>query len=84
MAIELPDIRQDARNVPNGVDVASMTLVGLAKDTWLQPNITYTLHKFKEAGQLIIPKVIRGVLTQLRACVIQFQNLLITLSILLN
>ena len=60
MAIELPDIRQDARNVPNGVDVASMTLVGLAKDTWLQPNITYTLHKFKEAGQLIIPKVIRG------------------------
>ena len=60
MAISIPAIRQDSRGVPNGYKVDKATLVGLAKDTWLQPNVTFTLHTFSQAGQVTIPKSIRG------------------------
>ena len=53
-------IRTDARNLPEGMDVAQLTLSGLAKETWLVPNMTYSLHKFDKNGVLYIPKVVRG------------------------
>ena len=59
MGIEF-SLRQDTRNVPEGMDVASMTLLNLSKNTWLVPNVTYTLHKFNNYGVLQIPRVTRG------------------------
>ena len=53
-------IRTDARKLPEGMDVAQLTLSGLAKETWLVPNMTYSLHKFDKNGVLYIPKVVRG------------------------
>lgn len=59
MAIQF-NIRQDGRNVPEGLNVAEMALLNLSKQTWLIPNVTYTLHKFTNSGVLQIPRVTRG------------------------